>query len=341
MSESGGGDGEGHQPPPQAPLNPDATVFTLLQCLQGHIPQPPATPTPDSIVPQPEADSPPASGSPYSPPPAVPAQPTTSPTPQIPNASSADAMPKTQPRRRRKWKKDTIIPPSAASGGIPEPTQEYLRYASIPPFILPHPRPILVVIDLNGTLLHRPSRHHPTSFVERPFARTFLGYCISVFKVVFWSSAKLHNVEQMCKQLLTPEQLEKVVAIWGRDRFGLTEEDYMQRVQCYKRLSTLWNDEQIAASHPDAALGKRWSQADTLLIDDSVEKARSEPYNLVRIPEFKGDEEEKGYILPQVHDYINECSRQADISTFIHSRPFKEDPNWVLVSEVSPGTVGK
>ncbi|CCF44890.1 hypothetical protein CH063_14145, partial [Colletotrichum higginsianum] len=92
--------------------------------------------------------------------------------------------------------------PSAASGGVPDPTPEYLHRASLPSTLLPTPRPILVVMDLNGTLLHRPNRRQATSFVERPHARRFLQYCLDTFHVVVWSSARPGNVQSMCDQLL-------------------------------------------------------------------------------------------------------------------------------------------
>ncbi|KAI2621625.1 HAD-like domain-containing protein [Hypoxylon sp. NC1633] len=219
--------------------------------------------------------------------------------------------------------RDKIVAPSLKSGGVPDPSPEYLATASLPPFQLPHARQILVAIDLNGTILHRPDRHRAFTFVERPYARTFLSYCVNTFKVVIWSSAKPVNVYKMCRQLLTEEDQQRCVAVWGRDRFGLTDTDYNTRVQCYKRLSFLWNDPVIAASHPESMLGKRWSQADTLLVDDSFEKARSEPYNLISLPEFTGNQNESGFILPQVHDYINECARQTNISAYIRTHPFK------------------
>ncbi|KAI1138844.1 HAD-like protein [Hypoxylon sp. FL0543] len=333
MSGSGRGSGQGQQSTPPEPFKLDAATSTMLQRVLSQLP---ATQNRD---PGHEADPP--SSPPYSPPPATIALPSPSPTTLATNAnngtSSANRADRTngtngsepKGKRKAKPKRDAIVPPSAASGGIPEPTQQYLAYASMPPFLLPSARIILVVIDLNGTLLHRPSsRNAPSTFVERPHARVFLRYCIRTFKVVIWSSARRHNVEKMCRQLLTPEELAQVVAVWGRDRFGLTKEDYNQRVQCYKRLSKLWEDETIALSHPEAALGKRWSQLDTVLVDDSVEKARSEPYNIIALPEFTGDKQEKGHILPQVHDYINECSRRLDVSAFIRSQPFKVIPDW-------------
>ncbi len=171
--------------------------------------------------------------------------------------------------------------------------------------------------------MFRPKRRKGSLFIERPHARRFLSYCIETFFVAIWSSATPNNVRNMCEQLISPDQLSKVVALWGRDRFGLTQKDYNQRVQCYKRLTKLWDAPRVAKSHPNYATGGRWSQADTVLIDDSPEKARAEPYNLVSIPEFGGDTNEPSDILPQVHDYINKCSRQADISTYIHASPFQ------------------
>ncbi|KAI0119902.1 HAD-like domain-containing protein [Nemania sp. FL0031] len=253
-------------------------------------------------------------------------QPTTSHLPLGQANGMLPQYPRTNPGRRgsspKSTKRDRIIQPSPQSGGVPEPTQDYLTVASHPPFLLPQPRNMLVVVDLNGTLLHRPNRRDPTRFVERPYARPFLSYCVNTFTVVIWSSARPDNVSNMCRQLLTPEDRSKVVAVWGRDSFGLSKNDYNQRVQCYKRLTALWNDPVIAASHPMAANGEKWNQSNTVLVDDSLEKARSEPFNLIQIPEFAGDAEEPGFVLPQVHDYLNTCSQQANVSAYMKSQPF-------------------
>ncbi|KAI1180795.1 HAD-like domain-containing protein [Nemania sp. FL0916] len=233
-------------------------------------------------------------------------------------------------RHRPKNKKKKTSKPSPESGGVPDPTPEYLERASHPPFILPQPRNLLVVVDLNGTLLHRPNHYAPTRFIERPYAKPFLAYCVKTFSVVVWSSARPRNVENMCNQLLTPADRAKVVTVWGRDTFGLTESDYNIRVQCYKRLSALWNNPVVAATHPQAAEGKTWSQVDTVLVDDSFEKARTEPFNLVPVPEFEGNNEEPGFVLPQVHDYLNTCSQQANVSAYMKSSPFKINPDFKL-----------
>lgn len=222
--------------------------------------------------------------------------------------------------------KEARVQPSKASGGIPNPTSEYLEKTYTKPNQGPTPsllaRHLLVVIDLNGTLLYRPNRKNPTKFTARPHAEKFLQYCVDTFSVIIWSSAKSQNVIPMCQTILTPKLRQKVIAIWGRETFGLTGQDYNMRVQCYKRLTKLWGDPKIAASHPDTQNGGRWDQTNTVLIDDSSEKARSEPYNLIEIPEFFGDDKEVGDVLPQVHDYLNFLSMHENVSATIRHSPF-------------------
>ncbi|KAK0739685.1 HAD-like domain-containing protein [Apiosordaria backusii] len=219
-------------------------------------------------------------------------------------------------------KESPTFAPSLESGGIPNPSPAYLTRASFLPLPSPQPRSLLVVIDLNGTLLHRPSSRRSQHYILRPHAKQFLSYCIDTFSVVIWSSARPENVNKMCDTILTADQKQKVIAIWGRDKFGLTEKDYGKKVQVYKRLTKLWDNPAI---NPQGA----WDQGNTVLIDDSVEKARSEPYNAVTIPEFLGDvtPEEKGgrewVVLPAVHEYLNKLAMCIDVSTYIRQDPFR------------------
>ncbi|UNI19100.1 hypothetical protein JDV02_005316 [Purpureocillium takamizusanense] len=244
-----------------------------------------------------------------------------------PNSAAAQASNTGQDDSR-----DPRVAPSLSSGGIPDPTPLYLAQALGPHSTLPMPRRILVILDLNGTLLHRPMRRQPTKFVERPHARTFLAYCLDTFYLAVWSSARPQNVARMLDQLLTNEQRRRCVVIWGRDRFGLSASDYNTRVQCYKRLTTLWDDAKVQASHPLAATGGRWDQSNTVLVDDSLEKGRSEPHNILTIPEFTGIQSDRVDVLPQVHDYLNLLSFQADISRYMRETPFNLDPNYQLPS---------
>ncbi|KAK1827051.1 NIF domain protein [Podospora conica] len=219
--------------------------------------------------------------------------------------------------------RDAILPPSAESGGIPDPTPSYLSQASQPPRPARKPQPLLVVIDLNGTLLFRPNPRAPSFFHFRPHAVQFLLDCLDAFYVVVWSSARPANVTRMVERLL-PElpQRRRLLAAWGRERFNLSPEDYDKRTQCYKRLSVVWGDARLQAAHP--LPGGRWSQENTVLIDDSAEKARSEPFNAVTIPEFRGQRGNDD-MLPLVHEYLCILSTQADVSAFMRAHPFKAD----------------
>ena len=223
---------------------------------------------------------------------------------------------------------DVRVPPSLASGGIPEPSTEYLAQTFRPSTLLPSPRRILVIIDLNGTLLHRPSRKRPSHFVERPHARDFLAYCLDTFYVVIWSSARPDNVRNMVNQLLSPAQVQRCVLVWARDTFGLAPADYDSRVQCYKRLTRVWADEGLQGTHPAAATGGKWDQTNTVLVDDSLEKGRSEPFNILSVPEFSGNEGLD--VLPQVHDYLNALCYRSDISSYMRQSQFKLNPDYVL-----------
>ncbi|CAK7567408.1 MAG: hypothetical protein SEPTF4163_005372 [Sporothrix epigloea] len=215
-----------------------------------------------------------------------------------------------------------ITAPSAASGGVPNPTPAYLEQANCGSQLLDKAQPLLIVVDLNGTLLHRPNgQRNPKLFVRRPHAFAFMNYMIKNFWVVIWSSARPENVAHMCSNLLHNEAMQDVVAVWDRSRFGLAPADYNMRVQCYKRLRLLWEDPIVAASHPQYSIGGRWSQANTVLIDDSAEKARSEPFNAITVPEFSNQPGLYDNILPQVHDYLNELCFQSDVSSFMRANP--------------------
>jgi len=226
------------------------------------------------------------------------------------------------PVASRPTERNVAVPPSKASGGIPDPTAAYLSMSLEPYTALPQPQHLLVIIDLNGTLLHRPTRSAPTKFTARPHTPRFLNYCITTFTVVIWSSARPENVKAMTSSILTPPLHSQVVAIWGRDKFGLSTSEYNAKVQCYKRLSTVWNDLVVKKSHP---AGGKWDQSNTVLIDDSNYKGRSEPFNLIEIPEFSGglEEEIEGEgVLPQVHDYLNRLSMCSNVSNYLRRHPF-------------------
>ncbi|KFY33527.1 hypothetical protein V494_07540 [Pseudogymnoascus sp. VKM F-4513 (FW-928)] len=217
--------------------------------------------------------------------------------------------------------RDAIVPPSAASGGVPEPSPTYLERSLLPPQQASEPQHILLVLDLNGTILYRPDRRRPSYFSERQSTASFLDYIFSRFQVMVWSSARLENVRLMADKLFPGPRRQCLVAEWGRDRMGLAPEDFVRRVQVYKRLEKVWAEPSIQSRHPLQAIGATWGQANTILIDDSLEKARSEPFNLVELPEFKGDSEPTD-VLQHLTMYLDDILMQKDVSSYMRQNPF-------------------
>ncbi|KFY21399.1 hypothetical protein V493_07446 [Pseudogymnoascus sp. VKM F-4281 (FW-2241)] len=218
--------------------------------------------------------------------------------------------------------RDAIVPPSAGSGGVPDPSPAYLERSLLSPQQASEPQHILLVLDLNGTILYRPDRRRPSHFLERQSTASFLDYIFSRFQVMVWSSARLDNVRLMANKLFPGPRRQYLVAEWGRDRMGLNAEDYVKRVQVYKRLEKVWAEPSIQGRHPLQATGATWDQSNTILIDDSLEKARSEPFNLVELPEFKGSSEATD-VLQHLTMYLDDILMQKDVSAYMRQNPFK------------------
>ncbi|KZT03035.1 uncharacterized protein LAESUDRAFT_381728 [Laetiporus sulphureus 93-53] len=172
----------------------------------------------------------------------------------------------------------------------------------------------LLILDLNGTLLHRPDRMHVPKYGPRlrpvhprPYMAAFRSYLFtpetkSWLDVMVWSSAQPHSVADMVDKCFG-EQRGDLVAIWARDTLGLSDDQYNSKVQTLKDLSKPWS--QLPALHsslpfgqglnagPSAALRDAPSKSvqvhsalTTLLLDDSPLKAAKQPYNHVCIREY-------------------------------------------------------
>ena len=215
----------------------------------------------------------------------------------------------------------------------PEPSPRDLELARAAPFRLNFPKKLLIVFDLNGTLLVRASGSNTTTL--RPHVRQFLEYCLKRHCVAIWSSARLRNVERMLASLFTPHEVSQLVAIWGREdsRLGsLIDEN----VRVYKRLQWLWEDPIVQASasrQEDLVFPSTeqpgpgfcvWDQTNTVLVDDSLEKADSQPYNILQVEEFTGNaNDSQDDVLGAVLAYIEDLAWERDVSSAIHYKPFE------------------
>lgn len=203
----------------------------------------------------------------------------------------------------------------------PVPTPSYLQRAMQPAQSLDISRPLLVILDLNGTLLFRKNRSKNSSFIPRPHVSEFLQYLFANHIVMVWSSSKPENVKKMCSTLFTADQQSKVTAVWGRDKLRIPPAAYNMKVQVYKQLPWVWSNLEIQASNPVS--GDNWSQANTVLIDDSIEKSASEPFNLIELEEFEAKPEQMTTdVLGQVALYLDDLRSQSDVSAYMRQHPF-------------------
>ena len=212
----------------------------------------------------------------------------------------------------------------------PIPTSTYLNNAHAIPNIIHSPQRLLLVLDLNGTLLHRSRASQ--NYIPRPCLHEFLQYAFANHSLLVWSSAQPFNVKGICARLFSQDQREMLLGEWGRDTLGLTSTQYKERVQVYKRLDSIWDNENLQRLHPGSELGEKWGQHNTVLIDDSVLKATAQPFNHVKVPEFvRGGSEKEGRgrnVLGQVVGYLEEARKWSDISGFVRRRPFAIDEDW-------------
>ncbi|KAK5004829.1 hypothetical protein LTR28_008429, partial [Elasticomyces elasticus] len=210
----------------------------------------------------------------------------------------------------------------------PQPTLEYLNSAAQDPQLDTHPNHLLVVIDLNGTLIHRKSSQN---FTPRPRLDAFISYLIEHHTVLVWSSAQPVNVQGICGQIFSLDQMKKVAGIWARDTLRLTKKQYARGGQVYKELRWVWDHAGVQAEHPRAKEGQQWGQHNTVLIDDSALKAASEPHNNLLIEEFEAKPEQmKEDALMQVVGYLELARQYKDVSAFMRETPFSpvKDYGW-------------
>jgi len=160
----------------------------------------------------------------------------------------------------------------------------------------------------------------PRDFNIRPGVHPLLEYLFKNHVVMVYSSARPENVKAMVDALATKKQAQSLAAIWGRDKLELTPAQYNEKVQVYKKLEKVWQDEQIQAT----SLGKqRWNQTNTVLVDDSHLKALSQPHNLIQVPEFtkqklnKEQQRREREIVASVRAKLEELKWADDVSRHI------------------------
>ncbi|KIM22016.1 hypothetical protein M408DRAFT_333134 [Serendipita vermifera MAFF 305830] len=131
-----------------------------------------------------------------------------------------------------------------------------------------------------------------------------------------WSSVWAHNLLSMVDAALGTEQ-GVLRACWTRGMLRLSNADFKVKVQTTKNLETVWWSSE-----------ETYSARSTVLIDDTVKKARLQPWNLLQIPEFSCAEQEQeeeepdaasDVILLAVIGILEELRFQSNIPAWFRS----------------------
>ncbi|KAI8830330.1 HAD-like domain-containing protein [Chytriomyces cf. hyalinus JEL632] len=182
-------------------------------------------------------------------------------------------------------------------------------------------RKLLVVLDLNGTLVDRLTKQHERKMASqnalcpkysdltlercrvflRPYLDVFLQFLLDNFHVAVWTSAVAKNAHPMTEFIMEPfGGAEALEFVWDRDQCIL-DPIPKKAYNTIKDLRLIWreaqnpnlsNNETFDDTLPDANLSMPftsshvWDETNTILLDDSASKSCRTPLNHLLIPTF-------------------------------------------------------
>ncbi|KAG0197687.1 hypothetical protein BGX28_008798 [Mortierella sp. GBA30] len=148
-----------------------------------------------------------------------------------------------------------------------------------------------------------------------------------------WSSARAESVRAMLNAGLSKKAIQKLDRIWDRSHFNLHDVDYSRKVLTLKDLEFVWEEieaERANATEKELSSGQKYDtcfdQTNTVLIDDSEEKAQLQPHNCIVLKTFDealardGTDNE----LLNVIEYMRVLQYQRNVSAFVRSLPYRE-----------------
>ncbi|KND01189.1 uncharacterized protein SPPG_04279 [Spizellomyces punctatus DAOM BR117] len=158
-------------------------------------------------------------------------------------------------------------------------------------------RTILLILDINGTLLERvkktaekrAARANPlcpeapnfrlnrARCYYRPYLDTFIDHIFQHFEVAAWTSAMPKNADPMFSHIFG-DYASKLAFGWNRSHcsdIGGRDRDW----EAKKDLRKVWADRTV---NPHG----RWTERNTILIDDTSSKASFTPANCLHLPTF-------------------------------------------------------
>jgi hypothetical protein len=147
------------------------------------------------------------------------------------------------------------------------------------------PRRKLLVLDVNGLLVHRAYKAKPKEYSRppdavlgefsvflRPHALSFVGWAMENFNVAVWCTATERNAVPLVDMLFAGESERPVVLLHGGDcrQLGIDHPDKPGKPLVCKRLADLWACAEVVSRGP-------YSAANTLILDDAPYKCVMNP----------------------------------------------------------------
>ena len=203
---------------------------------------------------------------------------------------------------------------------------------SLPKEPAPPTPSVLLVLDVNGLLVHRSREklpglkadlvHGRTWVYDRPHTDEFLSWALQRFTVGVWSSARADNLEPLVAHVFGPQRRKNLRFAWsqeqcttdgtvatkgGRGRTG-------NKPRFLKELSRL-----AAAGHG--------TLTSTLLVDDDIYKAaRNPPHTAVHPKAFEAtaDSSDAGLSADApLRLFLDDlCSSRLPVPVFVKAHPF-------------------
>ncbi len=164
--------------------------------------------------------------------------------------------------------------------------------------------PVLVILDLNGTLLHTTHQRkdgydYRTRYkyiFYRPGMWDFLKFLNdhSRVKLAVWTSCTSENAQTIVKRVFYRIPLE----------FCFSREDCIEvpgpGYKTIKDLTRVWKRFPL------------WNKSNTIMIDDSADKLQEQPDNLIQVTEFIGEDRISDTALADL---------QKKLANLLHNRP--------------------
>ena len=202
----------------------------------------------------------------------------------------------------------------------------------------------LIVLDLNGTLLHRltksadkkaaalhPSYRKPDAVVKkcpiylRPHLQSFLGRILSFADVAVWTSAKRENAFPMVRAAfhshLDNHNMHPLKFVWSQEECQIHQSPRVKG--CYKPdfrkpLTQIWHKYK-----------RLYSEENTIIIDDSFRKVSGYERNHISIPEFRVTDADYDFesdrILLILGDYLNKLHSNLTEASSSNTNSIEKD----------------